>query len=287
MPNEKRIILSVDNLCLRLLETKTDIDYGSFDIEGDDFVIIKGSNGSGKSTFLKLFAPTKLTGYCGLVRGKMFYRDAGLGDSDIFSRGYDRAKLLRRIVNITQEERFSSWASAYTAMLEPATVAVKEDTTLSAKQKAEKIARAKELVRYYYEEVLRKSGAFTTGPFAFRYKKATSFSGGQQKMLNLLSGIIKAEVIEARLILMDEPLNNLDAKNKAIFSAMITALRRRRREEGNPIAIMAITHCQIFEGINKVITIIPSPDKKLNKALCETRLETPHSECLEDFKIKL
>ena len=281
MPDEKKIILSVENLCLRLLETKTDIDYGSFDVEGDDFVIIKGNNGSGKSTFLKLFAPTKLTGYCGLVRGKMFYRDAGLDDSDVFSRGYDRAKLLRRVVNITQEERFSSWASAYTAMLEPATVAV------SAKEKAAGILKAKELVRYYYEQVLRKSGAFTSGPIAFRYKKATSFSGGQQKMLNLLSGIIKAEVIGAKLILMDEPLNNLDAKNKAIFSAMITALRRKRREEGNPIAIMAITHCQIFDGINKVITITPSPDKKLNKALCEKRLEVPHSECLEDFKIKI
>ena len=108
MPNEKKIILSVEDLTLRLLETKTDIDYGSFDIEDDDFVIIKGNNGSGKSTFLKLFAPTKLTGYCGLVRGKMFYLDAGLETSDVFSRGYDRAKLLRRVVNITQEEKFSS-----------------------------------------------------------------------------------------------------------------------------------------------------------------------------------
>ena len=53
------------------------------------------------------------------------------------------------------------------------------------------------------------------------------------------------------------------------------------------IAIMAITHCQIFEGINKVITITPSPDKKINKALCEKRIEIPHSECLEDFKIKI
>ena len=287
MPNEKKIILSVENLCLRLLETKTDIDYGSFDVLGDDFVIIKGNNGSGKSTFLKLFAPTKLTGYCGLVRGKMFYHDAGLENSDVFSRGYDRAKLLRRVVNVTQEERFSSWASAYTAMLEPVTVAVKEDASLSAKEKSEKIAKAKELVRYYYEQVLRKSGSFTSGPLAFRYKRVTSFSGGQQKMLNLLSGIIKAEVIGAKLILMDEPLNNLDAKNKAIFSAMITALRKKRREAGDPIAIMAITHCQIFDGINKVITISPSPDQKINRVTCEKRLEIPHSECLEDFKIKL
>ena len=287
MPIEKKVILSVEDLTLQLLETKTNIEYGSFKIEADDFVIIKGNNGSGKSNFLKIFAPTKMTGYCGYVRGKMFYRDAGLENSDMFSRGYDRPKLLRRVVNVTQEERFSSFASAWGAILEPTVVAVKEDSSIPAAKKKKMIAHAKELAKYYYEDVLRASGSFTAGPLAFRYKKATQFSGGQQKMLNLISGLIKAEVIGAKLILMDEPLNNLDAKNKAIFSAIIAKLRRRRREEGDPIAIMAITHCQIFEGINKVITITPNPERRVNKVLCERKFEPYHAECLEDFKITI
>ena len=106
-------------------------------------------------------------------------------------------------------------------------------------------------------------------------------------MLNLISGIIKAEIMGAKLILMDEPLNNLDAKNKALFSAIIEKMRKERREAGNPIAIMAITHCQIFDGINKVITITPDPASHKNTVACERRLMEYHSECLEDFKITL
>ncbi len=287
MPNEKKVILSVRDLVIQLLETKTNIYYGNFDIELDDFVIIKGNNGSGKSTFLKIFAPTKAISYCGHVRGSMFYRDGELAQKDIFAGGYDRSKLLRTVVNITQEEKFPSWASAMSAILQPTLVAINEDKGFTAAEKNEKIKAARALAEYYFRDVLQASNSFTCGYLAFKYKKATSFSGGQQKMLNLISGIIKAEIMGAKLILMDEPLNNLDAKNKALFSAMIEKMRKSRREAGNPIAIMAITHCQIFEGINKVITITPIPAERKNTVTCERRIMDYHKECLEDFKIKL
>ncbi|MBR2650334.1 MAG: ATP-binding cassette domain-containing protein [Clostridia bacterium] len=287
MQNEKKVILSVEDLVIQLLETKTNIYYGNFDIELDDFVIIKGNNGSGKSTFLKIFAPTRAVSYCGHVRGKMFYRDGELRDKDIFSGGYDRASLLRTVVNITQEEKFSSWASAMTAMLQPTLVAIDEDRGFTTLQKQQKKREARVRAEYYFRDVLRATNSFTCSLHSFKYKKATSFSGGQQKMLNLISGIIKAEVMGAKLILMDEPLNNLDAKNKALFSAIIEKMRKERREAGNPIAIMAITHCQIFEGINKVITITPNPAAHKNTVVCERRLMDYHKECLEDFKITL
>ena len=281
MQNEKKTILRVDNLALRLLETSTDIKYGSFTVEENDFVIIKGSNGSGKSTFLKIFSPSRSLGYCAHLRGSMYYEVGELRGRDIFSAGYDRARLLRSVVNITQEERFSTFASARSAILQPALVAIREDASLAAKEKKTLEGRASDLADYYFREVLTKYGTFPCSARAFRLKPATAFSGGQQKMLNLLGGLIKAEVLGSRLILMDEPLNNLDGKNKAIFREVMRDMRAR-----NPIAVVAITHCQIFDGINKVITIDANAAAHENLVSCSTTAPDCHNECLEDICLK-
>lgn len=282
MQNEKKTILRVEDLTLRLRETSTDIKYGSFTVEENDFVIIKGSNGSGKSTFLKVFGPTKEVQYCAHVRGSMYYEVDELAGHDVFTSGYNHARLLRSVVNITQEERFSTFASALDAILQPSLVAIREDATLGAKKKAELEERARSLADYYFREVLVKYGTFTCSARAFRFKRATAFSGGQQKMLNLLGGLIKAEVIGSHLILMDEPLNNLDGKNKAIFREVMRDMRLR-----NPIAVVAITHCQIFDGINKVITIEANTAEHRNAASLSTTPPDCHNECLEDICLKV
>jgi ABC-type nitrate/sulfonate/bicarbonate transport system ATPase subunit len=96
-------------------------------------------------------------------------------------------------------------------------------------------------------------------------------------MINVLAGIIKARICEVKLVLMDEPLNNLDGKNKAILNRLITDLRREQ-----PIAIVAITHCLIFEGVNRVLTLVDErPD--LRRAVLAECSEDVHKECLENY----
>ena len=62
MSMQNETVVSVRNLVLRIREAGAAadtfrflIEYGSFDIQQGDFVLIKGRNGCGKSTFLRLF----------------------------------------------------------------------------------------------------------------------------------------------------------------------------------------------------------------------------------------
>ena len=95
-------------------------------------------------------------------------------------------------------------------------------------------------------------------------------------MINVLAGIIKARICELRLVLMDEPLNNLDGRNKDILNKLITELRQGR------VAVIAITHCQIFDGINKVMTLSECEDG-VHRAKISEQAEYAHTECLECY----
>ena len=55
----------------------------------------------------------------------------------------------------------------------------------------------------------------------------------------------------------------------------------------NPIAVVAITHCQIFDGINKVITIEANTAEHRNAACLSTTPPDCHNECLEDICLKV
>ena len=96
-------------------------------------------------------------------------------------------------------------------------------------------------------------------------------------MINVLAGVIKAKVCGLRLIVMDEPLNNLDGRNKDILNTLIKELR------AGGVAVIAITHCQIFDKINKVLTITESAAGE-RRAIYEEREEPSHAECLEVFR---
>lgn len=95
-------------------------------------------------------------------------------------------------------------------------------------------------------------------------------------MIHVLAGIIKAQICGLQLLIMDEPLNNLDGRNKDILNKLLADLRR------NQIAVVAITHCQIFDGVNKVLQITEGEDG-VRRATIHTRPEPAHSECLENF----
>ena len=95
-------------------------------------------------------------------------------------------------------------------------------------------------------------------------------------MIHVLAGIIKAKVCGLQLIVMDEPLNNLDGRNKDILNKLMCELREQS------IAILAVTHCQIFEGVNKVLQISEIENGN-QKAILFERKEPSHPECLEPF----
>lgn len=285
MPQDKRSVVEVKNLKIGVLaenaasdkKYRFTIDYGSFTVNEGDFLLVKGRNGYGKTTFLKLFHLQGVN-YFRVTQGDVYFRAAGFApDKSIIDFAGDELTRLNRCVSyVGQEEIFKTGATAYSTIYDYCKTAINESKTLSSDEKKQKLAYAADIIKEYFDKYLQKS--FECPSFkAFRTKSVKTWSGGQQKMINVLAGIVKAKACGLRLIVMDEPLNNLDGRNKDILNTLVKELR------ADGVAVIAITHCQIFDGINKVLTITENAEGE-RKAIFSEREEPSHAECLEAFR---
>lgn len=82
--------------------------------------------------------------------------------------------------------------------------------------------------------------------------RPAKFSGGEQRLLSVLSVI--ASRYNSELIIIDEPLNNLDFVNARNISNLINRVLKR-----NPkAALLMISHCRIFPFITREIKLTPA-----------------------------
>lgn len=281
MSGENKTIVSVKDLVVGVInDEKADdyrfkIQYGTFDIGLGDFVLIRGRNGCGKSTFLRLF---RLQGvnYFKVLGGGIYFLENGFPDKSIHMYSTDQLTRLNCMVSyIGQEEKFLTFDSAYSFIYNSCKLALSYDNSLSLKEKTERLQKVDGIIYEYYEKYLAAS--FQCKNYkTFKTKNVHSWSGGQQKMINVLAGLIKAEVCGLKLVVMDEPLNNLDGRNKDILNNLIINIRKKN------VAVIAITHCQIFDGVNKVLNLIEREDGVRQATLLEEGVPA-HSECLESF----
>ncbi len=274
--SSNQYIITTDHLKIHI-EGKGTIDYGTMNISYGRTVLIEGPNGSGKSTLLNI-----LTGrgkdYLTIENGNVFIYGKELSS-------YNDSDLKRKVVYIDQEEVFLNRESAFHYLKRSANAAVS-----CFKNKKELQKKIEDMIYSYYTEYLytffteknrKKANTldFRNNPnkdLRFKYcKKANDLSGGQRKMLHLLSGIIKAKVANCKLILMDEPLNNLDKENKRFLIKALDDLRKTNPD----ITILLITHCRIFPGIKDIIQI--TKEENESKAIyCSFDTEMPKYNCL-------
>ena len=282
MSNQHEAVVSVRDLVLGIKDEEAAsndfrfrIEYGSFDIDRGDFVLIKGRNGCGKSTFLRLF---HLQGnhYFQVINGGIHFHAPGFPETSIHHYSREALTHLNCAVSfIGQEERFLSSDSAYSYIYNACKIALEYDRVMTPAQKKAHLREVDHVIGAYYEQYLASS--FLCKNYrTFKNKNVRAWSGGQQKMIHVLAGIIKAKVCGLRLLIMDEPLNNLDGRNKDILNKLITDLRHSN------VAVIAITHCQIFDGVNKVLYLSEDADG-VRRAALSVRSEPPHAECLENF----
>ncbi len=86
-------------------------------------------------------------------------------------------------------------------------------------------------------------------PLFYEKSIPSKLSGGQQRMLSIISAVAVRK--DAKLFIIDEPLNNLDFKNARKISNLITMIHKQ-----NPnAAILMVTHCMIFPCITRLITL--------------------------------
>ncbi|MBO5286956.1 MAG: ATP-binding cassette domain-containing protein [Clostridia bacterium] len=280
MSDQNKNILRVSDLVLGVKDDEGEgfrflIEYGSFEINEGDFVLIKGRNGSGKSTFLRLFHLQGMR-YFRFVRGSICFCHQDFPNKSIKDYTSEELTHLNCAVSyIGQEERFLSSDSAYSYIYNTCKIALDYDKSMTPAEKKERLCLVDGIIYDYYEKYL--SSSFLCKSYkVFKSKSVRSWSGGQQKMISVLAGIIKARVCSLKLVVMDEPLNNLDGRNKDILNKLITDLRRER------VSIIAITHCQVFDGVNKVMSIEECEDG-VHRATLFARNEPAHTECLEPF----
>ena len=187
----------------------------SFEVKEGELFTLLGPSGCGKTTTLRSIA--------GLEKP-----DSGtiaVGDRVMFSAGTKGS----RTVNLPANQRGLGMVFQSYAIWPHMTVFDNVAFPLQVRKRADRPAKAE-----IKERVERVLATMELSPQAGR--QATKLSGGQQQRLALARAI----VIEPPLLLLDEPLSNLDAK---LRESLRYELKRLQRELG--ITSVYVTHDQV------------------------------------------
>jgi iron(III) transport system ATP-binding protein len=181
----------------------------SFDVAAGEFYTLLGPSGCGKTTTLRSIAGLEEPTGGRMVLGNRLIFDAGKGAFIPANQ--------RELGMVFQS--YAVWPH----------MTVFDNTAFPLKMSHERKWSSKEI----HERVTRTLETMGLGAFAAR--SAAQLSGGQQQRLALA----RALVAEPRLLLLDEPLSNLDA---LLREQMRNELRRLQKEVG--VTAIYVTHDQ-------------------------------------------
>lgn len=254
--SENKYVIDIRHSQIEVDGANLSIDCKDIKIGYGQFVVVQGNNGSGKSTFLKFLSAIPPYYYHLSTESDMTILDKQYKD-------YTDGELARNVVYIGQSEDFIYGYSIYQTLISSTITAINNDRKYSSIKKELK-RKAREVAFEYYRKYLYhfvhqkgnndkhyfESHPDRDGKFMY-FKRPTSLSGGQQKMIHILQGIIKQRVLGINLILLDEPFNNLDKENKKIIIDIINEVRN----ENPQVTFIVITHCHLFPCVTSVLTL--------------------------------
>jgi putative ABC transport system ATP-binding protein len=185
-------------------ETKTIFKEASFELNEGDFVLLDGPNGSGKSSFLKVIADTiRPSRKCRLSVNITYDSSLQHGSSRFY----------QQIAYVPQDDIFVSNFTVLENLMSPLQICKCDDAT--AKEKAIALLESFNLL-----------GAKDNLP--------QDLSGGQRRLLSILMAVIG----NPKVLLVDEPNNDLDRENKAKILESLKALRSNKPQ----LAVIVISH---------------------------------------------
>lgn len=208
------LIVLKTNLCL--------IENINFEIEKGKKILVAGINGAGKSTLFKALLDYKGIDeerYAKLTNGQI-----------IFDESLDRENLNKNIINIMQEDYLSLPFKKVENVLKDV---ISQDIKDKNKYFKNWIERYKPLI----EDDIRKN---------LLKKRIYSLSGGEKKFVALLKGLVRCDDPNVKLALIDEPINNLDAKHIIQFSDLLSRIQYFNQD----LSFVIITHCHAFPVID-------------------------------------
>lgn len=228
-------ILKVSNLNISLPNNTTIVNNISFEIKSGEVVCFAGDNGAGKSSILKAIMQDD----CG---GKNITGDISYcGGKNILQMSQNELQDFRsQIAYVPQKDDYQYIGKHVTAcdvIMDSASIYSKKEFT-------------KQDVSNLFDKYNLRTYDETTGkPLFCEKSKPFKLSGGQQRLLSLVSAVAVRN--DAKLFIIDEPLNNLDFKNAKKISNIITKIHK----ENPNSAILMVTHCRIFPSITRLITL--------------------------------
>lgn len=259
-------ILSIQGLNLTI-NGEQRIKDGSLDVSSGDVVLLTGPNGCGKSTIIKIVmgAIFKVDGDIAYNTQQIYYFKDGKGLN--LKNEKDLETFRQNVCYVSQEDEFEAdtvldcfegslnysniehKAEYIISFVKEYSIAecfgIKTTGRLTGKNKAV----AKRLS-------IKDHGISAEDEIAVKYLSMSvrKMSGGQKKLTNIFTNLIRYEF--SNLLILDEPLNNLDYSNVRAFSNIITQIHKAKPD----LAIVLVTHCRSLPIVNKVIEI--DPDEK-------------------------
>lgn len=232
-------ILKIENSTLVFDSGEEILRIPEFSISKGDSVFLSGMNGTGKSTFFRA-----LIGFSGLNED----RYASLCSKEGFiNLGNIVENTNEKVIFIPQDEYLT---------LPFRTV---EDVL------AEGFAFMPKIKMAYVEKWIETYKPFKKTELSEKFLKSriSKLSGGQKKYLQLIQSLERCDSPKVELIIIDEPVNHLDAEHIAMFSNLLLNIKGK-----NPhIAFLISSHCHAFPFINKSYEI---KEKKLLPCFYQT-----------------
>lgn len=230
-------ILSIKNLSIQIKQ-RTLMQNVSFEIGEGEAVLLSGENGIGKSSILKSIMRLETEGK--KISGEITHHTFGdiltLGDEDI-------QHFRSSIAYIPQRDEYSEMGQ----------IQVRDIISNSGEAYAGSDMSFSEVNDLIDEWLPRRDD---NSRIFDAKSKPGKFSGGEQRLLSVFSVI--ATRSDSDLLIIDEPLNNLDYVNARYISNLINKVIRENPQMG----LLMISHCRIFPFITREL-------KLSSKGICE------------------